>query len=158
MVEAISRQAKKLIHISGTDYYYPQQVELAQLLVDVTPGKDRKRVFFCNPGPKRWKPRRNWPGTSLQRPYFISFFGAFHGRTMGRTVAHREQEHSEVAFRGCLVGGVFHAPYAYCYRCMFNREYPSCDFECVKYIENTLMRTVAPADEGRRDPGRADSG
>lgn len=146
VVEAITRQAKKLIHMSGTDYYYPQQVELAQLLVDVTPGEGKKRVFFCNSGAEAVEAAAKLARHISRRPYFIAFFGAFHGRTMGALSLTASKSIQKSHF-GPLVGGVFHAPYAYCYRCAFNREYPSCDFECVKYIENTLMRTVAPAEE-----------
>ena len=46
-----------------------------------------------------------------------------------------------------MVPGVVHAPYPYCYRCPFGKEPESCAVECVKFIEETLLRTVAPADE-----------
>src|SRR5579884_4536937 len=35
---AIERQAKKLIHMSGTDFYYPNMVELAEKLSAIAPG------------------------------------------------------------------------------------------------------------------------
>src|SRR5215469_7214829 len=50
IVEAISRQASEFIHISGTDYYYPQQTELAEKLNQITPGSFRKRVHYGNSG------------------------------------------------------------------------------------------------------------
>jgi 4-aminobutyrate aminotransferase-like enzyme len=31
-------------------------------------------------------------------------------------------------------------PYAYCYRCPYEREYPSCDLFCVKWIEKNLLQ------------------
>ena len=50
VVAAIQKQAAQLIHMSGTDFYYPSLVELARKLTAISPGKDPKRVFFCNSG------------------------------------------------------------------------------------------------------------
>src|SRR5260370_16234785 len=38
VVEAIQRQAAELIHISGTDFYSPNMVDLAERLAAVAPG------------------------------------------------------------------------------------------------------------------------
>ena len=40
-----------------------------------------------------------------------------------------------------------HAPYPYCYRCPFGQKPENCAVECVGHIENTLLKTIAPADE-----------
>jgi len=48
VVEAIQKQAAELIHISGTDFYLPNMVELAERLAVVAPGKEPKKVFFGN--------------------------------------------------------------------------------------------------------------
>src|SRR5262245_27479046 len=50
VVAAIKDQAAKLIHMSGTDFYYEPQIELAQRLAELAPGKSAKRVFFTNSG------------------------------------------------------------------------------------------------------------
>jgi 4-aminobutyrate aminotransferase len=50
VVAAIQKQAAELIHMSGTDFYYPSLVELAQKLGAVAPGKEPKRVYFGNSG------------------------------------------------------------------------------------------------------------
>jgi diaminobutyrate-2-oxoglutarate transaminase len=34
-----------------------------------------------------------------------------------------------------LFPDIHFAPYAYCYRCAFGKEYPDCDMQCVRYIE-----------------------
>src|SRR5882762_598556 len=39
VVAAIQDQASKLIHMSGTDFYYQPQIELAQRLAEFAPGK-----------------------------------------------------------------------------------------------------------------------
>jgi 4-aminobutyrate aminotransferase len=42
---------------------------------------------------------------------------------------------------------VVHAPYPNCYRCPVGQKPESCAVECVGFIENTLLKTVAPPEE-----------
>src|ERR1700757_272554 len=48
VVAAITDQANKLIHMSGTDFYYRPQIDLAERLATLAPGRSPKRVFFTN--------------------------------------------------------------------------------------------------------------
>src|ERR1051326_3104303 len=50
VVEAITDQAHKLLHMSGTDCYYKPQMDLAQRLGEAGPWPGRRRVFFTNSG------------------------------------------------------------------------------------------------------------
>src|SRR5271170_3058355 len=50
VVAAIQKQAGELIHMSGTDFYYPSLVEFARRLGNIVPGAEPKRVFFTNSG------------------------------------------------------------------------------------------------------------
>src|SRR4029077_14012088 len=50
VVAAIQKQASELIHMSGTDFYYPNLVELAEKLASIAPAKPPKRVSFGNSG------------------------------------------------------------------------------------------------------------
>src|SRR6202051_1846716 len=50
VVGAITDQAHKLLHMSGTDFYYQPQIDLSQRLAEAGPGTDPKRVFFTNSG------------------------------------------------------------------------------------------------------------
>ena len=45
VVRAIQKQAGELIHMSGTDFYYPSLVELAQRLASIHPEGSQARVF-----------------------------------------------------------------------------------------------------------------
>ncbi|MBN9522077.1 acetyl ornithine aminotransferase family protein [bacterium] len=83
VVAAIKDQADTLLHMSGTDFYYRPQIDLAERLAKVAPGPSPKKVFFTNSGAEaieaalklaRWHTRRN---------RVVAFFGAFHGRTYG---------------------------------------------------------------------------
>src|SRR3990167_8112830 len=50
VVKAIVNQAKRLIHMSGTDFYYPSEVVLGERLCKLAPGREEKKVFFTNSG------------------------------------------------------------------------------------------------------------
>src|SRR5690242_8732150 len=50
VVKAIQKQAAELVHMSGTDFYYQNMVELARKLAELAPGNGAKRVYFGNSG------------------------------------------------------------------------------------------------------------
>ena len=50
VVKAIKLQADNLLHMSGTDFYYTAQIELAEKLALLAPGNEGKRVYFGNSG------------------------------------------------------------------------------------------------------------
>jgi 4-aminobutyrate aminotransferase len=146
VVAAIQKQAETLIHMSGTDYYYPLQTQLAEKLAEITPGGMNKRVFFANSGAETVEGAFKLARYMTKRKYAIAFLGSFHGRTMGALSLTGSKVTQKQGF-GPLIAGIFHVPYAYCYRCAYNLEYPSCDFACIKYIEEQLFRKVLPPDE-----------
>lgn len=82
VVEAIERQAKSLIHICGSDFYYPPMVELMEKLSAITPGGDKK-VLLTNSGAEAVEAAFKLARHHTNRKYAIAFHGAFHGRTMG---------------------------------------------------------------------------
>src|SRR5947199_10564634 len=50
VVKAIQDQAAQLIHMSGTDFYYANMVDLAEKLAASAPGGVPRRVYFGNSG------------------------------------------------------------------------------------------------------------
>ena len=50
VVEAIQQQAARLIHMSGTDFYYEELMALAEKLNEIAPGEVARRVSFGNSG------------------------------------------------------------------------------------------------------------
>ena len=82
VVAAIEEQAKKLIHICGSDFYYPPMVDLMEILSAITPGGDKK-VLLTNSGAEAVEAGFKLARHHTNRKYAIAFHGAFHGRTMG---------------------------------------------------------------------------
>src|SRR5580658_1480990 len=146
VVEAIREQAGNLIHMSGTDFYYESLVDLAEKLGSLAPGGIERRVSFCNSGAEAVEGAMKLARYSTGRHGFIAFLGSFHGRTMGALSLTARKAVQRRGF-GPLVPGVVHAPYPYCYRCPVGKQPDSCAVECVKFIEETLLRTVSPPGE-----------
>jgi 4-aminobutyrate aminotransferase len=146
IVEAIIRQVKKLIHMSGTDFYYPSEIRLAEVLTQITPGKGSKKVFFANSGTEATEAALKLARYHTRRPLFLSFYGSFHGRSMGALSLTASKSVHKKGFSP-LVPGVTHVPYAYCYRCIYGLKPETCDFYCVTWIEEDLFRTTVPPEE-----------
>ena len=146
VVEAIQRQAARLIHMSGTDFYYEEMVALAEKLAEIAPGNVARRVSFGNSGAEAMEGAIKLARYTSGRDKIIAFYGCFHGRTMGALSLTSRKAVQREGF-GPLVPGVVHAPYPYCYRCPYGKEPETCAVECVKFIEDTLLKTVAPAAE-----------
>ncbi|MBI2192373.1 MAG: acetyl ornithine aminotransferase family protein [Planctomycetes bacterium] len=83
VVGVICEQAETLIHLSGTDFYYAPQIELAEKLVAIAPGNFPKKVFFTNSGAEAVEAAIKLSRFATHRPHLIAFYGGFHGRTMG---------------------------------------------------------------------------
>src|SRR3954470_12263973 len=146
VVTAIQEQAARLIHMSGTDFYYEGMVALAEKLAEIAPGDVARRVSFGNSGAEAVEGSIKLARYATGRDKLIAFYGSFHGRTMGALSLTARKATQRARF-GPLVPGVTHAPYPYCYRCPFGKEPDSCAVECVRFIEDTLLKTVSPADE-----------
>ncbi|MEO2089494.1 MAG: acetyl ornithine aminotransferase family protein, partial [Gemmataceae bacterium] len=142
VVAAIQDQAAKLIHMSGTDFYYRPQIELAERLARTAPGPSDKKVFFCNSGAEAVEAALKLARWHSERSRVVAFFGAFHGRTYGAMslsgskLVHRRgfsplvPDVHHVAFpKACPAGG--------------------CESGCglIRDIEDTLFRRVAPPEE-----------
>jgi 4-aminobutyrate aminotransferase len=146
VVKAITEQAKKFMHFAGTDYYYEVQSKLAERICSISDVPGEKRVFLSNSGTESVEAALKLARWSTQRKLFISFIGGFHGRTMGAlslTASKRVQQ--ERYFPS--MPGVTHIPFAYCYRCPYHLEYPSCGIWCAKVLEELHFEDYLPADE-----------
>lgn len=148
VVAAIQKQAAQLIHMSGTDFYYENMVELAEKLARLAPGGPAvpRRVYFGNSGTEAVEAAIKMARYHTGRDKFIAFYGSFHGRTMGSLSLTGSKAVQKKGF-GQLLGGVHHIPYANCYRCAYNKTPDTCAVECVKVLEDVVFRHVLPPNE-----------
>jgi len=144
VVKAIRDQAGKLIHMSGTDFYYEPQIMLAGRLANLTYGDNK--VYFGNSGAEAVEAAFKLARWHSKRKLNIAFLSSFHGRTMGALSLTASKTVQRLRYNP-LIPGVHHVPYAYCYRCPYNLSYPSCGIECVRWIEERLFKTIVPPEE-----------
>lgn len=148
VVRAIQEQSETLIHMSGTDFYYPLLARLAQKLSDISPGAEPKRVSFGNSGAEAMEAALKLARYHTGRHRFIAFYNAFHGRTFGALSLTASKPAQRRGF-GPLLEGVSHVPYPNPYRCPSRRPRPECerDCSCADFIEKQLFRTTAPPED-----------
>ncbi len=146
VVAAIQQQAAELIHMSGTDFYLEGLAQLAQKLAQLAPTPAPGKVYFSNSGAEAIEAALKLARYRTGRDKFVAFLGAFHGRTMGALSLTASKPVQRRGF-GPLLPGVYHIPYAYCYRCPYGLQPDTCAVECATVLERELFRTVLPADE-----------
>jgi 4-aminobutyrate aminotransferase len=146
VVAAIQRQAAELIHMSGTDFYYPNMVELAEKLASIAPGKEPKRVYFGNSGTEAVEAAIKLAKYHTKRDKLIAFHGAFHGRTFGSLSLTASRSIQRKGF-GTLLSGVFHMPFPDTYRGTYGVRPEHASADCLSYLENELFRRRVDPDE-----------
>ena len=146
VVAAIQKQASELIHMSGTDFYYPNMVELAEKLASIAPGKEPKRVYFGNSGTEAVEAAIELAKYHTKRDKLVAFHGAFHGRTMGALSLTASRAVQRKGF-GTLLSGVFHMPFPDTYRGTYGIRPENASADCLSYLENELFRRRVDPDE-----------
>jgi 4-aminobutyrate aminotransferase len=146
VVAAIVEQAGKFLHMSGTDFYYELQARLGEELSAIAPMSGPHRTFFGNSGTEAIEAAIKLARYHTKRQNLIAFFGAFHGRSMGALSLTASKPAQRKGFMP-LVPGVFHVPYANCYRCPVNATPDTCAAECLRFLEQQTLVHVVPPDE-----------
>jgi 4-aminobutyrate aminotransferase len=148
VVAAIQKQAAELIHISGTDFYNEPLTDLAERLSAVAPMPGPHRFFYGNSGAEAVECALKLARYHTGRQHIISFFGAFHGRTMGALSLTGSKPQQKRRFAP-LVPGVTHIRYPYTYRgCTGGpQEQEAFSLDCARYLEEKLFKTILPPEE-----------
>jgi 4-aminobutyrate aminotransferase len=110
VVAAISEQAGKFLHMSGTDYYYDVQIRLAERLCAYAPIKGAKKTFFTNSGTESIEGAIKLARHHTHGHQMLAFYGAFHGRTMGALSLTASKSVQRKSFSPFLPG-VVHVPF-----------------------------------------------
>jgi 4-aminobutyrate aminotransferase len=146
VVRAVTDQAQRFLHMSGTDFYYEQQVTLAEELAAVAPIDGGVRAFFSNSGAEAIEACIKLSRYATGRVNLIAFLGAFHGRTLGALSITASKAIQRRGF-GPMMPGVFHAPFPDCYRCPLGLTPDTCATECLDYLEHELLVHLVSPDE-----------
>ena len=142
VVHAITAQAQKFLHMSGTDFYYELQARLGEEMSAIAPMLGPHRSFFSNSGTEANEAALKLAKFVTGRHNVIAFFGAFHGRSMGSLALTASKVRQRQGF-GPMVPGVYHAPYPDTYRSGLSPD-ATAD-RCIDFIEQQLfVHLVSP--------------
>lgn len=132
-VAAVQEQAAEVMN--SYDFVNPWRAKLAKKLVDITcPNLDK--AFILSTGAEATESAIKVARRYTGKYEIIAFHGAFHGRTyMAMSIGGKQGVKRHF---GPMVPGILHAPFCYCYRCVFDQKYPDCNFTCLKYLDHLL--------------------
>jgi 4-aminobutyrate aminotransferase-like enzyme len=134
VTKAVDEQTHKLQHMS-TLYANEPQVQLAEKLAQITPGRLEKS-FFTNSGTEANETAVLLAQIHTKCQDVIALRHSYSGRSY---LALSLSAQSSWRLTPNVVPGVHHIANAYCYRCPFGLTYPSCNIKCATDIEEAIQ-------------------
>src|SRR6202046_2646344 len=142
VVAALRAQVDRFLHTCFSVSPYGDYVGLAKKLNSLVPGDFAKKTILVNSGAEAIENAVKIARCHTRRPAIICFEDAFHGRTM-LTMSMTSKTHPYKAGFEPFAADMYRIPYAYCYRCSYSLQYPSCGVFCAQHLEDTFKRVVA---------------
>ncbi len=140
-VDALKAQAEKIAVGSFTSR---ARVELAERLAEHPPAPGVHRLQLYSGGAEAVESALRLAKCHTGKYEFVSFWGGFHGKTMGALSLMGSTFKSKL---GPMVPGAHQIPYADCYRCPVGLQYPSCGVACAevgrKHVKTASAGAVA---------------
>ncbi|HEY0428327.1 MAG TPA: acetyl ornithine aminotransferase family protein [Pyrinomonadaceae bacterium] len=148
IVKAISDQTANLIHMCGTDFYYRHMPALGKKLDEIVPIKSPTKTHFANSGAEAVETALKLAMYHTGRQKFISFFGSFHGRTLGALSLTSSKKAQRSGFKRQPLD-VVHVPYPNWVRSPFKdvTDAESAGRATIDWIENRVFQTTTPPEE-----------
>lgn len=144
----------------GFHYDHPLRYDLAEMLAEISPGKELPRFNFEVSGTEAAEAAVYLALTKKKRRYIITFCSAFHGVSIGGKLL-SGYDSSDGRFLEAWNGGVIKAPYPH------SDEMPAgipeeqyVDY-CLWYLEHHIPKAIAPVDNIAGvlvEPGLAEGG
>jgi len=149
VVATVQKQVGELIHLCGTDFYYRHMPQLGKKLNEICPIDGPTKTHFANSGAEAIECALKVAMYHTHRQKFISFYGSFHGRTLGAlSLTSSKRAQREGFMRQAL--DVVHIPYPNKFR-HFATDMPTDEAtitkDVVKWIEKRLFMTTTPPEE-----------
>lgn len=134
----ICEQIQTLQHTTSI-YLTQPVVDLAEKIAQITPGNLQKS-FFCASGTEANEGACLLASIYTGRHEYIALRQGLHGRTkLTMSLTGLNMWRTDTS----PVGGISFAPNAYCYRCPFHKNYPDCDLECIKQVEEVIKTSTS---------------
>ena len=142
VLEAIQDQIQNYIHTCFHVVMYEPYVELAKRLNKITPGDFPKKTMLVNSGAEAVENAIKIARHATGRTGTIAFEDAFHGRTLLALSLTSKMKPYKFGFAP-YAPEIYRMPYAYCYRCVFGLEYPSCELRCAYFLKEFFATHIS---------------
>jgi 4-aminobutyrate aminotransferase-like enzyme len=140
LIDAVCVQMRQLMHLANMPNV--PMLRLAESLLAISPGdlKEGLVQFEVGGGPTMdlaYKLAHYYAvyGKGVAHPVTLAFMGSYHGRSVG---ANTLTGYANIRDGMPRTPDVVHIPFAYCYRCPYEKEYPSCGIFCARYVGRLL--------------------
>ena len=134
VLDVIQDQAKDLTSFAPSFSNKPRAL-LGKVLSEITPG-DLSRAFITLGGTESNEAAIKICHQYTGKRKILSRYNSYHGATAAAMTLSAGDPRNWAQVTG---GTEFvSVPQPYCYRCMFGLTYPSCDLQCVKYIDQVI--------------------
>ncbi|MGH9431966.1 MAG: aspartate aminotransferase family protein, partial [Terriglobia bacterium] len=143
VIKALHAQVDRYLHLCFHVTPYDGYVRLAERLNALAPGDFPKKTLLVNSGAEAVENAIKIARAYTHRPAVICFEDAFHGRTMLTMSMSSKIKPYKRGFAP-FASDIYRIPYAYCYRCSYGLQYPSCGVFCAHHLEDTFQRVVSP--------------
>lgn len=134
-VAALSEQLRKVTFGSFTTL---NRIAFLRTLAAIAPGT-LKRTQLYSGGAEAVEAALRLAKAYTRRFEVVGFWGGFHGKTggvLGLVGDRFKHEH------GPMAPGLHLAPYANCYRCAFQANFPECGFLCVEFLRKIIRHNT----------------
>jgi len=130
VVEALREESGRLMHFF--DFATPPRAAFFEAVARTLPLRLQTLQMYTT-GAEAVEAAMRLAKAYTGRYEFISFYGAWHGRTLGAMslMGGFPLKHGY----GPFAPGVSHSPNAYCYRCPLGLERESCEVACARFID-----------------------
>lgn len=145
VVKAIKEQVNNFINYTSAYMYYKNMVELAQELVQITPGNMAKKVSFGLSGSDANDGAIKLARSFTKRQKIIAFLRSYYGSTYG-AISLSAISLNMRRNMGPFLPEIYHVPYPDCYRCPFKLKPANCNLDCLDYLK-MILETLIPAEE-----------
>jgi len=140
---AIKNQLDMIAHSTLLGLSNVPAIRCAKKLVEIAP-EGLTRVFYSDSGSTAveialkiaFQYHQQAEGGNPNKTKFISLTNAYHGDTIG-SVSVGGIDLFHATYKALLFPSI-HAPSPYCYRCSFGKSQNSCDYECLKNMEEIM--------------------
>lgn len=142
VIERVKAQIEKLQHTT-TIYPHPAVGLLGKKLAEKMPAGSGLTVsYFTNSGSEANELAALSCREYTKNATIIAVRNGYHG---GTSLSMSLTAHGTWKFKSNPTVNVVHAPAAYCYRCPYGLEYPSCGLKCARDVEH-LIRYETPGE------------